>query len=54
MAWAGAVEAEVVEEEAKVARAENDEQMNEFLVDLPADDRLQETRRIMHKDLHRN
>ncbi len=34
--------------------AENDEQMNCKLVDLPADDRLHETRKIMHKDLHRH
>ena len=30
------------------------DQLNQFLVDLPADDRLSETRRIMHKDLHRH
>jgi glutamine synthetase len=34
--------------------AENDEQMNKHLIDLPADDRLSETRKIMHKDIHRN
>ena len=44
----------IIEHVAESLRAENDEHMNEFLVDLPADDRLQETRRIMHKDLHRN
>ncbi len=44
----------IIEHVADLLRAENDEHMNEFLVDLPADDRLQETRRIMHKDLHRN
>jgi glutamine synthetase len=33
---------------------ENDELMNQRLVDLPADDRLHETRKIMHKDLHRH
>jgi len=44
----------IIEHVANLLRAENDEQMNEFLVDLPADDRLQETRRIMHKDLHRH
>ena len=33
---------------------ENDENMNGQLVDLPADDRLHETRKIMHKDLHKN
>ena len=35
-------------------RAENDEHMNRVLSDLPADDRLHETRKIMHKDLHRH
>ncbi|MBN1540575.1 glutamine synthetase [candidate division KSB1 bacterium] len=38
----------------KLLRAENDEHMNETLIDLPADDRLHETRKIMHKDLHRH
>ncbi len=33
---------------------ENDDNMNERLADLPADDRLHETRKIMHKDLHRH
>jgi hypothetical protein len=28
--------------------------MNRYLSDLPADDRLHETRKIMHKDLHRH
>ena len=39
---------------ARMLLAENDEQMNQKLVDLPADDRLHETRKIMHKDLHRH
>lgn len=43
-----------VEYIAKMLSAENDEHMNEKLVDLPADDRLHETRKIMHKDLHRH
>lgn len=33
---------------------EKDENMNRLLVDLPADDRLHETRKIMHKDLHKH
>jgi len=33
---------------------EDDETMNQQLGDLPADDRLNETRKIMHKDLHGN
>ena len=39
---------------ARLLQAENDEFMNRKLADLPADDRLLETRRIMHKDLHRH
>ena len=44
----------VIEYVARLLQAENDEFMNKKLVDLPADDRLLETRRIMHKDLHRH
>jgi glutamine synthetase len=39
---------------AELLRAEGDENMNRYLSDLPADDRLHETRKIMHKDLHRH
>jgi glutamine synthetase len=39
---------------AKLLQAENDENMNRHLIDLPADDRLYETRKIMHKDIHRH
>ncbi|OGD22726.1 MAG: glutamine synthetase [Candidatus Aminicenantes bacterium RBG_16_63_16] len=39
---------------ARLLQAENDESMNRKLADLPADDRLHETRKIMHKDLHRH
>ncbi len=35
-------------------KLERDEDMNRYLIDLPADDRLHETRKIMHKDLHRH
>ena len=35
-------------------RAERDEGMNALLSDLPADDRLTETRKIMHRCLHRH
>jgi glutamine synthetase len=44
----------IIEYVVGLLRAENDEKMNQVLVDLPADDRLSETRRIMHKDLHRH
>jgi len=39
---------------ANLLKSENDEHMNETLADLPADDRLHETRKRMHKDLHRH
>ncbi len=39
---------------ARLLQAESDEFMNAKLADLPADDRLHETRKIMHKDLHRH
>lgn len=44
----------VIEYIASLLQAEDDEFMNERLAKLPADDRLHETRRIMHKDLHRH
>lgn len=50
----GVFPASVIDYVAKMLRAENDEAMNKRLADLPADDRLHETRRIMHKDLHRH
>lgn len=43
----------VIDYVANFLQAENDELMNKRLADLPADDRLYETRKIMHKDLHR-
>jgi glutamine synthetase len=39
---------------AKLLDAEKDEAMNQRFADMPADDRLLETRKIMHKDLHRH
>jgi glutamine synthetase len=39
---------------AKLLQKENDENMNEYLADLPSDDRLHETRKIMHRNLHRH
>ncbi len=44
----------VIEYVSKLLLAENDKNMNQYLADLPADDRLHETRKIMHKDLHRH
>jgi len=39
---------------AKKLKAEKDEFMNKHLSDLPAENRLKETRIIMHGDIHRN
>jgi glutamine synthetase len=44
----------VIDYMVKLLQSEKDEHMNEHLVDLPADDRLHETRRIMHAVLHRH
>ncbi len=39
---------------AQLLLKENDLEMNATLIDLPADDRLHETRKIMHKAIHRH
>ncbi len=39
---------------ANLLAKENDLHMNEELADMPADDRLHKTRKIMHKDLHKH
>ena len=44
----------VIDYAARLLQAEDDEEMNAALADMPADDRLHETRRIMHRDLHRH
>ncbi len=44
----------IIDYVARLAEAEDDELMNKELAGLPADDRLHETRKIMHKDLHRH
>ncbi len=44
----------IIDYMAAMLKKENDENMNRYLVDLPADDRLMETRKIMHKDLHKH
>ncbi|MFH1756193.1 MAG: glutamine synthetase family protein [Candidatus Latescibacterota bacterium] len=46
--------ASVIEYVANLLNDENDEHMNKYLSDLPADDRLFKTRKIMHKDLHKH
>ena len=42
----------VIDYVASSLRAQRDEMMNQRLADMPADDRLHETRRIMHSCLH--
>jgi glutamine synthetase len=44
----------VIDYVARLLEKEDDEFMNRTLADLPADDRLHEIRKIMHKDLHRH
>ncbi|MFH1851596.1 MAG: glutamine synthetase, partial [Candidatus Neomarinimicrobiota bacterium] len=44
----------IIDYTARLLTAENDEFINQTLIDLPADDRLHATRKIMHKDLHRH
>jgi glutamine synthetase len=46
--------ASIIEYVADLLNNENDENMNKYLSDLPADDRLFKTRKIMHKDLHKH
>lgn len=50
----GVFPASMIDYTATLLEAEEDEDMNRTLMDLPADDRLLQTRRIMHKDLHRH
>jgi glutamine synthetase len=44
----------IVDYMAKLLFAEQDENLNNHLLHLPADERLEETRKLMHKDLHRH
>ncbi|MFZ0388973.1 MAG: glutamine synthetase family protein [Calditrichia bacterium] len=44
----------VIDYVAGLLTAENDQDINSRLVDLPADDRLHATRKIMHADIHRH
>ncbi len=50
----GIFPASIIEYITSLLASENDEFINQKLIDLPADDRLHETRKIMHKDLHRH
>jgi len=45
---------EITDYVASSLKKENDKDINQYLSDLPADDRLHETRKVMHKDLHRH
>ncbi len=44
----------IIDYMAEMLQSEKDEFINSYLADLPADDRLHETRKIMHKDLHKH
>ena len=44
----------IIDYVVNLLREENDEKINQKLMDLPADDRLHATRKIMHKHLHRH
>ncbi len=44
----------VIDYVACLLKKENDVRMNQTLMDMPADDRLHATRKIMHKDLHKH
>jgi glutamine synthetase len=50
----GIVPPSIIDYVARLLEDEDDENMNRKLADLPADDRLHATRKIMHKDLHRH
>jgi len=50
----GIFPASIVDYAARLLFAEQDEDLNNHLLHLPADDRLKETRKLMHKDLHRH
>jgi len=44
----------IIDYMVKLLKEENDQNMNQILAEMPADERLHETHRIMHKDLHRH
>ncbi|HNY89958.1 MAG: Glutamine synthetase 1 [bacterium ADurb.Bin431] len=50
----GIFPASIIDYSARLLFAEQDEDLNNHLLHLPADDRLKETRKLMHKDLHRH
>ena len=50
----GVFPAGIIDYMANLLKSEHDQNINDHLIDLPADDRLHETRAIMHKDIHRH
>ena len=44
----------VIDYVIRMLRAERDEDLARFLSELPADDRLEKTRKFMHKDIYAN
>lgn len=50
----GVFPSSIIDYMVKRLESEDDEFMNKKLADLPADDRLHEIRKIMHKDLHKH
>jgi len=46
--------ASIIDYIVELLKAEKDENINKHLADIPADDRLFETRKIMHQSLHRH
>ncbi len=50
----GTFRPEIIDQVAAVLRREDDERLNERLAHMSAEERLTATRRIMHRDIHRN
>jgi glutamine synthetase len=50
----GVFPSSIIDYVVKLLKDENDLDINSRLVDLPADERLHETRKIMHKDIHKH
>jgi glutamine synthetase len=50
----GAFPPSIIDYTVRMLEAEDDEFMAKKLADLPADERLREIRKIMHKDLHKH
>ncbi len=50
----GIFPAEVISNQAKMLQNENDSDLNRRLMALPDDDKLKESRRVMHRDIHKH